>query len=280
MTTQSTTTQVSISQGAAAGALGALATGCAIAACCVFSACVAPKPSPTIQTHPWTAEFTPPKSLDTGKVHLEPLEPKHVELDYAAFMSSRETLQKTLHWGSWPAADFTIERNRKDLEGHYSDYLGRRGYTYTVLTPDRSKCVGCVYLYPPERGRPRGGSGAARFLGDRRGDPRWARRARLEERRRLVGKGLSRSRRSTSRSTKTIRAASRSRESWDCPETKEWSERPDDVVFVWRRVARRGPFVGVPFAGGRRSLVIGDCWYAGRESNPQPSAPKADALSS
>ena len=235
MTTQSTTTQVSISQGAAAGALGALATGCAIAACCVFSACVAPKPSPTIQTHPWTAEFTPPKSLDTGKVHLEPLEPKHVELDYAAFMSSRETLQKTLHWGSWPAADFTIERNRKDLEGHYSDYLGRRGYTYTVLTPDRSKCVGCVYLYPPERGKTAGEDRAQLAF--------WVIDAEIpggldEHVLKSVVDWLGKDfafktvyipiHKDNTRGLEIARKLGLS-------ETKEWSERPDDVVFVWRR---------------------------------------------
>jgi len=102
----------------------------------------------------WSASFDPPAGLDTDRVHLEPLTPEHAALDHAAFMSSREHLHSTLHWGSWPRPDTTVEDNRKDLGRHEREFDAREAYAYTVLAPDRAACVGCVYLSPVE-GDPR-----------------------------------------------------------------------------------------------------------------------------
>lgn len=101
---------------------------------------------------PWTLEFEPPTTLDTERVHLEPLGPEHAELDFEAFMSSREHLLATLHWGSWPGEDATVESNRNDLERHAREFVDREGYAFTVLTPDQSRCVGCVYMNPVPTG--------------------------------------------------------------------------------------------------------------------------------
>jgi RimJ/RimL family protein N-acetyltransferase len=95
---------------------------------------------------PWTDAFEPPRTLDTARVHLEPLAPSHVELDFAALMGSREHLQRTLHWGDWPRPDFTLAENRDDLARHWQEFVDREAYAYTVLSPDGSRCVGCVYL--------------------------------------------------------------------------------------------------------------------------------------
>jgi RimJ/RimL family protein N-acetyltransferase len=111
-------------------------------------------PSPSATPGPWTAAFEPPQTLDTARVHLEPLAPRHVELDFAALMGSREHLQRTLHWGDWPRPDFTVEENREDLARHWQEFVDREGYAYTVLTPDGSRCVGCVYLEALPGGAP------------------------------------------------------------------------------------------------------------------------------
>ena len=79
---------------------------------------------------------------------MEPLHEKHVELDFAALMSSREHLRSSLNWGDWPRADFKLEENRKDLIRHWTEFERREAYAYTVLSPDRSRCLGCVYLNP------------------------------------------------------------------------------------------------------------------------------------
>lgn len=103
---------------------------------------------------PWTAAFDPPLELDTARVHLEPLAPRHTDLDHAALMGSREHLRRTLRWGEWPREDFTADENREDLERHWQEFVDREGYAYTVQSPDRSTCLGCVYLVPFPGGAP------------------------------------------------------------------------------------------------------------------------------
>ncbi|MHC5209274.1 MAG: GNAT family N-acetyltransferase [Planctomycetota bacterium] len=98
---------------------------------------------------PWLdLSYEPPTALVTDRMLLEPLAVRHVELDFAALMGSREHLQRTLHWGDWPRPDFTVEENREDLERHWKEFEAREGYAFTVLSPDRARCLGCVYLSP------------------------------------------------------------------------------------------------------------------------------------
>jgi RimJ/RimL family protein N-acetyltransferase len=108
--------------------------------------CAASKPKEPAMA--FSPEFQPPGVFETDRVRMEPLGPRHVELDYAAFMGSREHLRRTLHWGSWPRDDMTVEENREDLSRHEAEYEAREAYAYTVLSPDRSACVGCVYFNP------------------------------------------------------------------------------------------------------------------------------------
>ncbi len=106
-------------------------------------------PAMTTDPAPWfDTRYSPPTELSTSRMHLEPLAAQHVELDFAALMGSREHLQATLRWGSWPRGDFTVDENRKDLERHWQEFVDREGYAYTVLTPDRTRCIGCIYLEP------------------------------------------------------------------------------------------------------------------------------------
>lgn len=123
-----------------------------LAACRSGRDAAAPASAPAPNGSAWSAEFTPPAPLETARVRLEPLAPRHAELDYAALMSSREHLRSTLHWGEWPSADFQLEQNRADLARHWAEFETRRGYAYTVLAPDGSRCVGCVYMNPAPDG--------------------------------------------------------------------------------------------------------------------------------
>jgi RimJ/RimL family protein N-acetyltransferase len=97
---------------------------------------------------PWSESFEPPIALVTKRFQLEPLGPKHTDLDFGALMSSNAHLQSTLGWGGWPAEDFTAERDREDLEKHWAEFESRVAYAYTVLSPDLSECIGCVYINP------------------------------------------------------------------------------------------------------------------------------------
>lgn len=88
-----------------------------------------------------------PERLETDEFLIRPLLGTDVELDYEAVMDSREMLRK---WeqSTWPADDFKLEDNLEDLQRHERDFKNRDGYTYTVLNPAGTQCLGCIYIYP------------------------------------------------------------------------------------------------------------------------------------
>lgn len=94
--------------------------------------------------------WTPPWRHDTERLHLEPLRPAVAELDYEAFMSSIPHLRETLQWGEWPSPEMQLEQNRVDLQRHWDELGAGEAYAYTVLVPDRSTCVGCLYVNPSD----------------------------------------------------------------------------------------------------------------------------------
>ena len=89
-----------------------------------------------------------PTTLRSDEFLLRPLRATDVELDYEAVMASQEVLRRG-SGGEWPRPDFTLEENLADLQGHEADFRARRGFTYTVMDPAESRCLGCVYAYPP-----------------------------------------------------------------------------------------------------------------------------------
>ncbi len=94
-----------------------------------------------------------PRFLETSEFALEPLHPDHVILDYDAVMSSKSFLRR---WScsDWPADDFSLGENREDLRRHSQEFSDQLAYTYTILSPDRSTCLGCIYLNLLERIEP------------------------------------------------------------------------------------------------------------------------------
>ncbi len=94
----------------------------------------------------WLSPSRVPSALKTARFVLEPLAEKHAELDFKALMSCRERLRRELQWGEWPPADFTIELNRADLADHFGEFSRGEAFAYTVLSPDRTRCLGCIYI--------------------------------------------------------------------------------------------------------------------------------------
>src|SRR5437773_1308230 len=70
-----------------------------------------------------------------------------VELDYDAVMASKDMLHLR-SGGSWPRDSFTLAENLADLQGHEADFHARRGFTYTIMNPGETQCLGCLYIYP------------------------------------------------------------------------------------------------------------------------------------
>lgn len=49
-----------------------------------------------------------------------------------------------------PAFAATVTENLVDLGWHQKEFELRRSFAYTVVAPDESRVLGCVYLYPSE----------------------------------------------------------------------------------------------------------------------------------
>jgi len=94
----------------------------------------------------WIPPDAVPPPLKTPRFVLEPLAGQHAELDFEALMSCRARLREELQWGEWPPEDFTLELNRADLHRHHGEFLRGEAFAWTVLSPDRLRCLGCTYL--------------------------------------------------------------------------------------------------------------------------------------
>lgn len=90
-----------------------------------------------------------PERLETADFILRPLLAKHVELDYDAVMEDPASL-RAWSQSDWPADDFTLQENLRDLERHEREHRERAAFTFTVLSTVGDRCLGCVYISPIE----------------------------------------------------------------------------------------------------------------------------------
>jgi hypothetical protein len=85
--------------------------------------------------------------LRTEQFVLRPITADDADLDHAAVMETREHL-RLWEQSTWPEDDFTVEADRKDLVDLEQRHVEHRAFTYTVLGPDGTECLGCVYVFP------------------------------------------------------------------------------------------------------------------------------------
>ena len=88
-----------------------------------------------------------PQGFATEEFIVRPLLVADVDLDYAAVMESKVELRPWEQTG-WPADDFTVADDLADLEDLEQRAREKRSFTYTVMTPDETECLGCVYFMP------------------------------------------------------------------------------------------------------------------------------------
>ena len=88
-----------------------------------------------------------PQERRTSRLWLRPLRAIDVALDYEAVMSSAEMLRR---WSQseWPADNFTLAENLADLQRHEREHIAREAFTFTVLSRQGTRCLGCVYIVP------------------------------------------------------------------------------------------------------------------------------------
>ena len=96
-----------------------------------------------------TLDFDIPEGLTTDDFVLRPITAADAEMDYAAVMESRDFLQ-TWDQTSWPEVDFTVAGNLDDMVKLERRHAARESFTYTIVNPDGTECLGCVYIMPPD----------------------------------------------------------------------------------------------------------------------------------
>ena len=113
----------------------------------------------------YPADAHVPEALRTDEFLVRPLRATDVILDYDAVISSRAELLLG-SGGTWPREGFTLEENLADLERHEQEHHERVAFTYTVMNPAETECLGCIYIGPLTRilGKDAGNS---EYLSDR-----------------------------------------------------------------------------------------------------------------
>ena len=85
-----------------------------------------------------------PEELRTGEFLVRLLRATDVTLDYDAVISSCAELLLG-SGGTWPREGFTLEENLADLQRHEQEHRDRVAFTYTVMNPAETECLGCMY---------------------------------------------------------------------------------------------------------------------------------------
>lgn len=94
-----------------------------------------------------TQAAPPPARLVADTLLLRPIAAADAEIDHDALMETRDFLRVWEQTG-WPADDFSVEDNRADLATLEQRHVDGVAYTYTVLDPTGTRCLGCVYVMP------------------------------------------------------------------------------------------------------------------------------------
>jgi hypothetical protein len=91
------------------------------------------------------ADFDVPAGLEHERFRLRMLTIDDVVKDFDAICDRVD------HEGR-PQPPFvpTVSQNLVDLGWHQKEFELRRSFAYTVVAPDESEVLGCVYLYPSE----------------------------------------------------------------------------------------------------------------------------------
>lgn len=97
------------------------------------------------------ADYNIPQKLETDQFRLRMLTINDVVKDYDAVITSADHLRGVFGPDStWPDG-LTLEQDLIDLGWHQKEFQRRSSFAYTVMTPDESRCLGCVYIDPSSR---------------------------------------------------------------------------------------------------------------------------------
>ena len=120
-----------------------------LAAPALFAASPAAAEAPAAARPFIAADFPVPSRIEGKGFQLVPLGPALVKIDFDAYMSSIEHLQKTFtRSAAWPHPGITDADAMADMQAEAARFAGRESFAYSVLTPDGTRERGCVYISP------------------------------------------------------------------------------------------------------------------------------------
>jgi len=98
-------------------------------------------------------DFKVPDTLENEYFRIRMLTINDVVKDYDAVMTSLDHLQGIFGPKSkWPTKDLTLEQDLIDLGWHQKEFQRRSSFTYTVVRLDESEVIGCIYIFPTNKG--------------------------------------------------------------------------------------------------------------------------------
>ena len=95
------------------------------------------------------ADFNVPVLVKSKDFKIVPLGPDLAKVDYRAYMSSIAHLQATFTRSTaWPHPGISDAEAMEDMRTEQARFAKRRSFAYAVLTPDGTRELGCIYVYP------------------------------------------------------------------------------------------------------------------------------------
>lgn len=91
-------------------------------------------------------DFELSDGFETSEFRVRPITVGDAEKDYEAVMESIDVIHSSLLDDNWPTESFTLDQNRRDLGAKERKFERRQSFTYTVVSPDESRVLGCVYI--------------------------------------------------------------------------------------------------------------------------------------
>jgi hypothetical protein len=105
------------------------------------------------QNNPFVpSDFKAPAVLENQHFRVRMLTVNDLIKDYDAVMTSIDHLKGVFGPSSnWPSKELSLEQDLIDLGWHQKEFQRGSSFTYTVVSLDESKVLGCVYIYPTSK---------------------------------------------------------------------------------------------------------------------------------
>ena len=96
------------------------------------------------------ADFIVPVKLSVARFTLRMLSIDDVDKDFEAVTLSAARVSNVWPDSGWTTG-LTLRQNLIDLAWHEKEFQNRTSFAYTMVAPDESQVLGCVYFYPTDK---------------------------------------------------------------------------------------------------------------------------------